>query len=401
MSDNTDPGPNGQAPVKSFTDEALEKSLRTFFDDWDTFHPDYQGQLWQEARKLQTDNLTKQAANRAASMVKAPDWAVRDIKTITDLRAEGDPPTAFPLIEQFVTQESSNLLVAPTNTGGSTLYLNMAEAALTGEPFLGVHKVHGGPYEVLWINPEESEHQPRQRLDLMGLSDEDSSHFHHLWTRDNRFYFDYEHHIDRMLTSLDTLGILAPAPGRTRLLFIDGFGGTSTGKGYEEDLEAWKNGLGMFRQASAASTVFVRTQTTAQAARWLRNKKKDGTFRRTEMEHAVGFQLATWPDHRHIISRDIAGRRIVEVRGRTLSEYEIGYVWNPETSRLRADTTDRVHAAAIIGGLETDADFKKACLSGDVDPDNKSSIARFLFAKHPEISVDTFRKGLQTWGGQT
>ncbi len=230
MNENSTPSLNGQAPPKSFTDEALEKSLRASFDDWDNLHPNRQGQLREEAKKLQTDNLTRQAANRAASMVKAPNWADRDIKTITDLRAEGDPPTAFTLIDQFVTQESSNLLVAPTNTGGSTLYLNMAEAALTGKPFLGVHKVHGGPYEVLWINPEEAEHQPRQRLDLMGLSDEDNSYFHQIWTRDNRFYLDYEHHIDRMLAALDELDILSPALGRTRLLFIDGFGGTSTGR---------------------------------------------------------------------------------------------------------------------------------------------------------------------------
>jgi hypothetical protein len=244
------------------------------------------------------------------------------------------------------------------------------------------------------VNPEEAEHTPRQRLDTMGITSEEAERFTQIWTRDARLYFDQPHHVERLLESLDVAGLASPPPGHTRILFVDGFGPTLRGEAWNEGLEDWKNGIGAFRQGTGTSTLFVRTQTTAQNARALLKKRKDGTYPRTEMEHAVGFQLATWPDQRLIISRDVGGRRILEVRGRTYTTHSTGYVWDPKTNLLTADVSDRIRAMCLLTGKwQGGPAYTAAVTSGDLKPSSKSAVSRFLGELH-DMHPETFRKEL-------
>ena len=89
-------------------------------------------------------------------------------KTGVELRDQARIEVDHYLIENVIDYESTTLVTAPTNAGGSTLMLHAAFCLLTGEPFLGLFPVEPGEFVVVWVNPEEKETTPGIRLAAMG-----------------------------------------------------------------------------------------------------------------------------------------------------------------------------------------------------------------------------------------
>ena len=124
------------------------------------------------------------------------------------------------LIDRLTDWDSTSLVVAPSNVGGSTFMLHLGRCLLTGLPVLGQYQVSAQDrFAVLWINPEEQADTPGERLSRMRLTSAQLAHFHQIHTRDERAYFNQPSHVDALLEGIDAMQI---DPALHLVIFIDG-----------------------------------------------------------------------------------------------------------------------------------------------------------------------------------
>jgi len=282
----------------------------------------YEGTILQE-------RLARKARQRVDAQ-EQPDFAAH-LKDGNALAALHQEEADRHLIQNVTDWGSTTLLTAPTNSGGSTLLLHMAYCLLTGHPFLGTLDVEPGPFTVLWINPEEKETTPVSRLKDMGATPEQLARFTHLHTRDQRLYFNRSGHVTALLEAIDAMGL----PDLPLVIFVDGFTPTLKGVAWNEDLEAWKDGVGRVRDQLQPVAFYVRAQITASGQR---ASKKFGA--KLTAEDAQGGQITQWPDNRLTLNRvKDSENRTLTVRGRLQDgEWDMTYEWDPQTYHLQSIT---------------------------------------------------------------
>jgi len=291
------------------------------------------------------------------------------------------------LVDRMIDEDSSNLIIAPSNVGGSTFQLHLARCLLTGLPVLGSFTVPTDKrFEVVWINPEEQASTPGDRLGRMRLTKDQLAHFHQIHTRDERLYFNVPVHVEVALETIDAMRI---DPALDLVLVLDGLQGTLRGDLWGQDLEAWKDGIGTLRDALKPSALIVRSQTTASGQR-----QSVGGTKRVHAEDAAGGQIMHWPDNRLTINRTDNGDRLLTVRGRLQdNEWSIGYEWNPKNYELLAtDSMRKTLAELAITRLLTAGPWRAEGLT------SKRKVAAYLFAQAPEGPAErTYQRSLEAW----
>ena len=291
------------------------------------------------------------------------------------------------LIDRLTDWDSTSLVVAPSNVGGSTFMLHLARCLLTGLPVLGQYSVSAEDrYAVLWINPEEQADTPGERLTRMGMQPDDLANFHQIHTRDERLYFNQPGHVEALLEAIDAMRI---DPALHLVIYVDGFQGTLSGDLWGQDLEDWKNGIGTMREAAKPVALTVRAQTTTAGQR-----KSKSSSKLVTAEDAAGGQIMHWPDNRLVLNRRDNDERLLTVRGRLQdSEWSIAYEWNPETYELVAtDGVRSTMAALAIGKLLNGDEWRGLGLT------SKHKIADHLVSQHPDgPSKRTYQRALEAW----
>jgi len=324
-----------------------------------------------------------------------PDYSAT-IKDGNQLAAELDREAARYVIDGVIDWDSTTLLTAASNAGGSTLLLNVAHSLLTGRPLLGLWDVAQEPWQVLWVNPEEQETTPLRRLKLMGTTKAQRANFRQVWARDRRLYFNRPEHVAALLEDLPpTLD-----SDRPLVVIIDGFTPTLDGTPWNEDLEAWKNGVGQMRQVLQPAALFVRTQSTAAGQR---GSRKYG--QQLSAEDSTGGQIMQWPDNRWALNRpsdkaikggaDKDDRRLT-LRGRLMDgERTMTYGWDPKTWRLASVNVSK----SALTELEVKRflqDPQAAWASHGLD--SKRKVAAWLSEQHGgDPSERTYQRALEGW----
>ena len=348
----------------------------------------------------------RRLADKAMDMEAVPDY--RDI--INPVPDEGDEPY---LIEGFVRRGENTGLIIPTNTGGSTLLINLGASAILGKPFLGHFHWTVDPESVVvvWVNPEEAHETPKERFRAVGLTEKQiREQVIHLYVREKRLYLNEEMFVDGMIDSLHDRGLI-PDSDKEVILIVDGFDGTAKGDLWNSDFEAWKNGLGRLKLAVGAENVFVRAQLTTEAGRRVERGE------RPNINEVRGGQFATWPDLRIVYWPEFTspgkgkrktktGNRRMELRGRRIGATEFTVSYDEETGGLHmVGVSQKVLATARVAHLANDEMFHNAVTSEAIkDATNVTNVAEWMH-QHFEtfrkdgvepVSLATYRKTLST-----
>lgn len=323
------------------------------------------------------------------------------------INAEASMEDSSWLVGQVLRPDTNTGFFAPTSSGGSTFQLNLVKSLLTGEPFLDYFDVFlDDPThtQVVWINPEEANGTPRQRLHEMKLRDKViQQRFFEVATADARFHLDNPVHVEALIEAL------APKlnSNAETFLFVDGATTTvSTGNLWNEALEGWKVGYGQLKLAIGAKTGIVRVQVTGEAARQARRYGNQ-----VNMEDAKGAQFAEFPDQRLTYSYpkllDEKGkakgpdhsRRKLELRGRRVRTIEgLVLVYHEPTGTLSVESADKfVVASAQVARMNTNEALLEAVASGEVNVSVRG-ISKWFEARSEEmgesISASTFKRAL-------
>ena len=314
------------------------------------------------------------------------------------------------LVRGVIRPGTNTGFIAPTNSGGSTFLVNMAHSFLTGDHFLNRYQTLTTPEnsQVVFINPEEANGTPRQRIAQLGLGRD--PRFIEVHTQDKRLYLNDPLHVEAIVEAV----VPQIDPDMDVYLFVDGGDKTIRGEYWNDPFEDWKNGYGQLKLAIGASVGVVRVQVTGTAAR---NAKRYGTS--VEMEDAKGAQFAEWPDQRLIYgyptmevetkngkSKVVAdtSRRNLEIRGRRVEHHKgIILVFDEDTGRVEVETQLKQTTVGLIElpYLHRDEELLTAIESGDALL-SKNGLASWLAsrskeqAKHDDeaVSVSTYRRAI-------
>lgn len=269
-------------------------------------------------------------------------------------RADERGPTSW-VFQDIADINSTNLVVAPTNAGGSTFQGHAVYCLLTGQPLLSLFATNvPDDLVVIWLNPEEQEEEPIRRLKRMGITKKTlDTRVLSIFTKHQKLYVNRQSQVQMLLADLAAKDILDDP--RPKALIVDGFRPSLTGDEWGKDLEDWKEGMGTLITALNPLVTFVRTQVGASTARLARKGKI-----KIDIEDALGGQIAQWADNRFTInyvfegkgkSRQRSENRELSVRGRMReSELSAVYEFDEDTWHLTAlDGRQQVKALAIVG----------------------------------------------------
>jgi hypothetical protein len=264
-------------------------------------------------------------------------------------------------------------------------------------------------YRILHINPEEDATTPAERLVAQGvpLGDPDTSdRYLGLHTRDARLYFNRPSNVSKVLDLLDSEGWLDDP--RPLIVMVDGTQPTLSGKLWNEDLEAWKEGIGAFRLAANPAALYVRTQTTSAASRRSKKRADKPDEGAVEGEDAAGGQIFQWPDTRLILNRTGDDRRLT-VRGRRVfsggqrvPEWEAVYTFDPDTFDMRVIERAAYDWATVRTALFLNSQWRNIDrgTSARGVAEHLAKIDRNLAktdAAYTTVSASTYRRALQGW----
>jgi hypothetical protein len=304
------------------------------------------------------------------------------------------------LVGRLTVRGSNTLVVAPTQSGGSSLLIHLAASILKGEPVLGLLPVtRTGSPRVLWVNPEEDDTLPNARLADHGVTVEDTEpgRWLQVHSRDSRLYLNRPRHVTHLIRHLDGLGWSAE-DGRPVVVIVDGLQPTLAGDLWGGDLEAWKEGVGRLRDHLHPEALFVRAQTLSSSAR---HSSRRGTVKG---EDVAGGQVFQWPDHRLTLNRD-GDLRVLNIRGRytgqdgdgfdlTYSRDDTGRLWVVEAeARLWAV----VRVTTYLSGSEWRANGHRSGRSvaehlHALDLERKATTDAYTV-----VSDSTYRRAMEEW----
>lgn len=233
------------------------------------------------------------------------------------------------LIEDVAVNGSTFGVIAPTNTGASTLIVNMIYSLGSGKPFLNQFMpnreiVKADPLAV-WLNPEEHEVLPTQRLALL-YGEETHEKLLHL-TIGNQFYLNEPDDAAYVAEGVVTR-IGADLGKRPIVLVIDGYTPTNSEDPWNRGFERWKRGVRTVANAvGGPALTVVRSQTTTAKAR----SNRQGV--EVKLTDAIG-QFATYPDTRAVYALSTGNK-----------------------SKLDQDEATK---AAVLEAINTDSGFGKS-----------------------------------------